>query len=131
MKNKKFVIIGLIVILIVAVVSVFAMGHTNLWYGHNDKKKCGECANKNFEYKSDWLERMGLPSDSTYAQIISAKKENWMQDSADYMVNIREKLGLPDDASEGEVQEALQEWKEENNFHYGFGFHTGSFCGQS
>ena len=123
MKNKKFMIAGLIVILIVGVVSVYAIGTQNKsWY---DWKKSGEYTHKNFEDKSAWLEKMGLSSDATEAQIIEAKKELWGQNKADYMIKIREKLGLSDDASEEEVQEALQKWKEENNFH------KGSWCGKS
>ena len=126
MKNKKFMIIGLIAILIVGLVSVFAIGtHNKSQYGHWGLKKCGDCTHKNFEDKGAWLEKMGLPSDATEAQIIEAKKELWGKDKADYMLNIREKLGLPDDASEEEVQEALQKLKEEKNFH------KESWCGKS
>ena len=74
---------------------------------------------------------MGLPADATNAQIIAAKKELWGE-KADYMVDIREKLGLSDDATEEEVDEAMQKWKE--GFHSkkkGFGFHKGSWCGKS
>ena len=132
MKNKKFVIAGLIVIIIVGVASVFAIGIQNKsWYGHKDCKKSGEHTCNNFEDKSAWLEKMGLSSDATEAQIIEAKKEIWGQDKEDYMIAIREKLGLSDDASEEEVQEALQKWKEENNFHKGSGFHKGSWCDKS
>ena len=132
MKNEKFVITGLIVILIVGVVSVFAIETQNKsWYGHNGWKKSGECTCKNFEDKSAWLEKMGLSSDATETQIIEAKKELWGQDKADYMLNIREKLGLPDNASEEEVQEALKKLKEEKNFHKDSEFHKGSWCGKS
>ena len=131
MKNKKFVMAGLIVILIVGLVSVFAIGTQKSWYGHKGWKKSGEHTYKNFEDKSAWLEKMELPSDATEDQIIAAKKEHWGESKADYMITIREKLGLPDDASEEEVQEALQKWKEEKNFHKGSGFHKGSWCGKS
>ena len=130
MKNKKFVIAGLIVILLVGVVSVLAIGTQNkLWYGHKDWKKSGHIY-KDFD-KSAWLEKIGLTSDATETQIIEAKKELWGQSKADHMISIREKLGLPDDASEEEVKEALQKWKEENNFHKGFGFHKGLWCDKS
>ncbi len=132
MKKKKIVVAGLIVILIVVVVSVFVIGTQNkLWYGHKGWKKSGEHTYTNFGDKSAWLEKLGLSDDATEAQIIAAKKEIWMQDKADYMINIREKLGLPDDASEEEVKGALQKWKEEKNFHKGSGFHKGSWCGKS
>ena len=131
MKNKIFVIAGLIVILIVGLVSVFAIGTQNgSWYGHKGWKKSGEHTYKDFD-KSAWLEKMGLSSDATETQIIEAKKELWGQSKADYMITIREKLGLSDDASEEEVKEALQKWKEEKNFHEGSGFHKGSWCGKS
>ena len=130
MKNKKFLIAGLIVILIAGIVSVFAIGVQDKLYGHKAWKKSGEYTDKNFEDQSAWLEKLGLSSDATEAQIIAAKKEIWGH-KADYMIDIREKLGLPDDASEEEVKEALQKWKEEKNFHKGFGFHKGSWCGKS
>ena len=117
MKNKKFVIAGLIVILVVGIVSVFAIGDKS-WFGHKAWKKSGK--HLNFGDKSAWLEKMGLPSDATETQIIEAKKELWGQD---HMIDIREKLGLPEDASEEEVQEALQKWKEN--------FHKGSWCSKS
>lgn len=129
--------VGLIVIVIVVIVSVFAIGTQNkLWYGHKGWKKSGEHTYNNFGDKSAWLEKLGLSDDATEAQIIAAKKEIWMQDKADYMINIREKLGLLDDASEEEVQEALQKWKAENEFHSkkGYkhsGFSKGSWCGKS
>ncbi len=121
-------IAGLIIILVVGLVSVFAIGTQNKsWYGHKGWKKSGEHSYKNFEDKSAWLEKLGLPSDATEAQIIEAKKELWGQGKADHLIDIREKLGLSDDASEEEVQEALQKWKE--NFHKGSGFRKG--CGKS
>ena len=81
MKNKKFVIAGLILILIVGVVSVFAMGtHSKSWYGHKSWKKSGEHIYKDFD-KSAWLEKMGLPSDATEDQIIESKKELFGKDN--------------------------------------------------
>ena len=132
MKNKKFVIIGLIVIFIVGLISVFAVGtQTKSWYGRKGWKGGGEHAYKDFGDKSAWLEKLGLSSDATETQIIEAKKELWGQGKEDYMIDIREKLGLSDAASEEEVLEALKKWKEENNFHKGSGFHKGSWCGKS
>ena len=132
MKNKKLMIVGLIIILVVGIVSVFAIETQNKsWYGHKGWKKSGEHAYKNFEDKSAWLEKMGLPSDATKTQIIEAKKERWGQGKAGHMYNIREKLGLSDDASDEEVQEVLKKWKEEKNFHKGSGLHKGSWCDKS
>ena len=85
MKNKKFVIVGIIVILIVGIVSVFATQDKS-WFGHKGWKKCGKCSYKNFGYKSAWLEKMGLPADATEAQIIEAKKELWGE-KEDYKEN--------------------------------------------
>ncbi len=90
MKNKKFVMIGLFVILIVGIVSVFATQNKS-WYGHTGWKKSGEYTHKNFEDKSAWFEKMGLSEDATEEEIIAAKKELWGQDKADHMINIREK----------------------------------------
>ena len=84
-----------------------------------------------FEDKSFWLENIGLPSDATKTQIIEAKIELWGQGKVGYMHNIREKLGLSDDASDEEVQEVLNKWKEEKNFHKGSGLHKGSWCDKS
>lgn len=132
MKNKKLMIVGLIIILMVGIVSVFAIGTQNKSrYGHKGWKKNGEHAYKIFEDKSAWLEKMRLPSDATPTQIIEAKKELWGQGKAGYMHNIREKLGLSDDASDEEVQEILKKWKEEKNFHKDSGFHKGSWCDKS
>ena len=76
-------IAGLIVILIVAIVSVFAIGtQTKLWHGHKDWKKSGEYAHKTFD-TSAWLEKMGLSEDATEEEIIAAKKELWA-DKADF-----------------------------------------------
>ncbi len=137
MKNKKFMIAGLIIILVVGIVSVFAIGTQNKsWYGHKGWKKSGEHTYENFGDKSAWLEKLGLPSDATETQIMEAKKEYFGQGKADHMINIREKLGLPDDASEEEVQEAWQKWTAETKCHSkknhkGSGFSKGSWCGQS
>ena len=73
MKNKRFVMAGIIVILIVGIVSVFATQDKS-WFGHKGWKKHHY---KNFGDKSAWLDKMGLPADATKAQIIEAKKELW------------------------------------------------------
>lgn len=136
MKNKRFVIAGIIVILAIGMFSVFATQDS--WFGHKGWKKCGTCSYKNLEGcpykdfgdKSAWLEKMGLSPDATDAEIIAAKKSLWTQDKADYMTGIREKLGLSPDASEEEVNEAMQQWK--SGFHSkkkSFGFHKG--CSKS
>ncbi len=127
MKNKKFLIAGLIALLIVGVVSVFAMGmYDKSGYGH---WKMSKFSHKNFGDKGAWSEKLDIPSDATKAQIKEALKAHYGKTKAGYTIKIREKLGLPDDASEEEVQEALQKWKE--NFHKGSGFHKGSWCGKS
>lgn len=132
MKNKKIVIAVLIFILVIGVVSVFAIGSKDKsWYGHKDWKKSGIYFHKNFEDKSVWLEKLGLPSDATYDQIIAAKKEKWMNGKENHFVYIREKLGLPDDASDEEVWEEKKKWKKGKNFHKGYGFHKGSWCSKS
>jgi|TARA_B100001971_G_C17843645_1_gene359883 hypothetical protein len=129
MKNKKILIAGMIVILVVGLVSVFAMGHQDKsWYGSKDWKKSGNHHYKNFGDKTSWLEKMGLPLDATDAQIIEAKKELWGQSKSDHMIDIKEKLGLPDDASEEEVHEAMLKWKDK--FHSKKSY-KGSWCGKS
>ena len=121
MKNKKLVMIGLLGILIIGVVSVFAVGAQNK-YHYKDWKKFGEHTYKNFYDKNAWLEKLGLPLDATKDQIMEAKKEQWGKGKANHMFNFREKLGLSDDASEEEVKEAWQKWKEDNNFHSKAGY---------
>ncbi|MBW2985099.1 hypothetical protein KY313_00385 [Candidatus Woesearchaeota archaeon] len=128
MKNKKLVMMGLLGILIIGVVSVFAIGSQNK-YDYKGWKKFGDYTHKNFYDKSAWLEKLGLPSDATKDQIMEAKKEHWGKGKANHMFNFREKLGLSDDASEEEVNEAWQKWKGENKFYSKEGY-KGEWCGK-
>jgi len=140
---KKLLMAGLAVVLIIGLVSVFAIGTQKSWYGHKAWKKSGEHNFKDFDM-SAWLEKMGLPADASEEEIIEAKKALWGKDKIehiweegdkeDYMINMREKFGLPPDASEEEVKEAWMKWKEENEFHSKdcskCPFHEGSRCGK-
>jgi len=122
MKNKKFLMIGLILLLIIGLVSVFVSGTQNKSsYGHYGWKNGGGCNYNNVD-KSAWLEKLGLTSDATDEEIIEAKKELFGQHKTNHWVNIKEKLGLSDDASDEEVEDALQKWKEGNNFHWKKGY---------
>ena len=113
MKNKKFVIVGLVALLIIGIVSVFATGTGDKsWFGHKGWKSSGEHFYKNFGDKSLWLEKLGLPSDATEEQIQEAIKEQWEQRKAEYNKAIREKLGLSEDATQEQVIVALKQKRE-------------------
>lgn len=120
MKNKKIVIIGLVTILVIGIISAFAMGtEDKSWFGHKGLKSSEKHFNKNLGDKSFWLEKLGLPADATKTQIQEALKEKWEEGKTGYHNKIREKLGLPENASEEEIQEALQKWREENKNKFG------------
>jgi hypothetical protein len=111
MKINKFMIIGLIVILVVGIVSVFATGdYGKSWYGHKGWKGMGKHSSHHGD-KSGWLEKMGLPGDASHEEIIEAKKNLQWGGHGDHMNIMRQKLGLPEDASDEEVKEAWQEIK--------------------
>lgn len=126
MKNKKFAIVGLIALVVMGVVSVFAIGaEDNTWFSHKGWKSSGKHLYENCGDKSSWSEKLGLPSNATETQIQEVLKEHWEQRKIENIKAIRAKLGLPEDASEEEVIEALQKWRQENKNHLiGFG-HTG------
>ena len=113
MKNKKVVIVGLsvfIVILLIGAVSVLASdSQTKTWGPHNHGgcEKSAEYSHKNFEDKSAWFEKMSLSEEATDEEIIAVKKEYWTQ----HITEIKEKLGLPEDATDEEVKIAMQELK--------------------
>ena len=116
MINKKFVMIGLVGLLIIGIVSVFATGtEDKSWFGHKGWLGSGKHFYKNFGDKSSWLEKLGLPSDSTETQVQEALKEQWEQRKADHNLAIREKLGLSEDATQEQVIEALNQKRETDN----------------
>lgn len=126
-------VLGVIILLVFGIVSVFATGSQNKLWGHH----------KNFEGKGAWLEKIGLSEDATDEEIIAIKKEmwadnknySWFGDKEDYAIKIREKLGLSEDATDEEVKIAIQEFKDENNFYskqnyHGSKFSKGFGCGK-
>ena len=129
MKNKKFIVVGLIIILVIGIASVFATGEKDKsWFGHKDWKRGGKHFNKNFGDKSSLLEKLGLPSDANKAQIREASKGKWEQKYIKSGKKLKEKLGLPEDASKEEIKETLQMWQEENKGHLsGFGYKRHKF----
>lgn len=110
MKNKKFMMIGLVTLLLIGIVSVFAIGiDDKSWFSYKGWKSNGKHFYKNFGNKSPWLEKLGLPSNATETQIQEALKEQWEQKHVGYNKKIREKLGLPDDATQEQVIETLKQ----------------------
>ena len=119
MKNKIFLIIGIITILIVGLSFVTAQ---NKWHGF---KKNGYhkdwTGHKNFD-KSAWLEKMGLPADATDDEIIAAKKVHYTKEFD--MSAWLEKMGLPADATEDEIAEFKEAQWEDKTAWKKEGFHS-------
>lgn len=116
MKNKKFVIVGLVALLVIGIVSVFVIGtEGKSWFSHKSWKNSGEHFYKNFGDKSSWLEKLGLPSNATETQIQGALKDQWEQKHMEYNKKIREKLGLPEDATQEQVTESLKQKRKNDN----------------
>jgi len=111
MKNKIFLIIGILAILIVGLSFATAQ---NKWHGW-------KTGHKDFD-KSAWLAENGLTG-ATEAEIIAYKESQYPKE--DYMDAIREKLGM-EDATDEEVKAAMMEWKKDG-FHRKSGFRKG-FC---
>lgn len=85
MKNKPLIISLIIFILLLAVVSVLA-SYDMSWYVHKDwsaSDKVWSMSDKHSfmgsDYKSAWLEKVGLPEDASDAQILEFKKSLWEQ----------------------------------------------------
>ena len=113
MTNKKFVMAGLVALLIIGIVSVFAIGtEEKSWFSHKGWKSSENHMYKNFGDKSSWLEKLGLPSDATETQIQEVLKEQWEQRKAKHSQAVMEKLGLPEDATQEQVIEALKQKRE-------------------
>jgi len=77
MKNKKFLLVGLIIILVIGLFSVLTVAQNK--YSHGDwdgHKKKWEGHYKVFD-KATWLEKVGLPADATDEEIIEFKKSQW------------------------------------------------------
>lgn len=130
MIYEKFVMIGLVALLVIGIVSAFATGAGDKsWFSHKGWKSSGNHFYKNCEDKK--LDKLGLPPNATETQIQEALKGYFGQRKIEYGEIIREKLGLLEDASEEEVIEALQKWREENKDHLSgfghrrYGFHKG------
>ena len=70
---KKFLIIGLIVLFVVGILSVFATGDNG--FGHKSWKKSGDF-HKKFD-QSKWLDKLGLPDDATDDEIKEAFKSKF------------------------------------------------------
>ncbi|MAH33667.1 hypothetical protein CL615_04740 [archaeon] len=126
MKNKKFLIAGLIALFIVGIVYVLAMEtHDKSGYSHWKKSKF---SHKNFGDKSAWSEKLDLPQDATKAQIMEALKAHYGKSKTGHANKIGKKHRFKKDASEENVAVIWPNNKEGNNHNSwkkdkGCGFH--------
>jgi len=129
---NKFLIIGIIFVLLIGITSVYASSespwHYKAWKHH-------KFFSKNFGDKSSFIDNLGLDEDATKDEIKAAFKQKHGTFKTDKIQAKKDKLGLDEDATDEEIKEAWIAWKEENKglfshkgfSHKGFGYNNG-YC---
>lgn len=123
MKNKKLLVGGLLMLLVIGIISVVAVSAQtdengeHFWGKHKFgiKKWSSHFGLSDHSANLDkFKEKLDLPENATKEDFLEALKEKKGTWNDFHATNLREKLGLSENATDEEVQQAWQEWRDEN-----------------
>jgi len=141
--ENKWLITGLIVIVVLGMVSTFTFTGMHSWNkgkmsGWFDGQKnfgkhlfFGKTERPMMDVPENLKEELGLPEDATDEQVKDALIQKKEQEYDARSLTVKSKLGLPANASDEQLKEALMAWREENKDLLAFNMQrAGGFRGQ-
>ncbi len=123
LTDKKFIIFGLLTLLIIGSISIFVVkaetqekGESH-WFGKSLRghwKGRERGFDNKTSFSNDLKEKLGLPEDATEEEVKEAIKQRRETHREEWKKRVKEKLGLPESASDEELREAMKKWRDEN-----------------
>ena len=142
MTDKKFIIFGLLTLLIIGSISIFAVTAETQEKGESHRfgkslrghgRRCDGRFDNKTSFSNDLKEKLGLPEDATEEEVKEVIKQRRETHREEWGKRVKEKLGLPESASDEELREAMKKWRDENKDPLrGFGYRKHGFdkrCG--